>query len=92
LSHRHGNRVLPTRVLAEEFNILKKEINENIEIYKEDLAFKNEEKNLDYANLLEISYMLDENEVPHRYRLLPISKIIPGYNSEVNGLSLPKIV
>ena len=84
--------MLPTRVLAEEFNILTKEINENVEIYKEDLAFKNEEKNLDYANLLEISYKLDENEVPHRYRLLPISKIIPGYSSEVNCLSLPKIV
>jgi hypothetical protein len=61
-----------------------KEIRENIEAYKEDLAFKNEEKNIDVSNVVEISYMLDENEVPQRYRILAMSSVIPNFKQQVS--------
>ena len=66
IGNRYGTRMLPTRIRSNEFEILTKEIQENIEAYKEDLAFKNEEKTIDDSNVVEISYKLDENEVPQR--------------------------
>ena len=76
--------MLPTRILSTEYEILMKEIQENIGAYKDDLTYKNEEKNIDFSNVVDSSYKLDENEVPHRFRLLAMTDIIPDFKQKVN--------
>ena len=75
--------MLPTRILSNEFDILMKEIQENLDIYNDYIVFKHAEKAIETENLVKFCYNLDENEVPHRYRLLSISRIIPDYKNGV---------
>jgi hypothetical protein len=78
LSHRYGSRVLPTRIIADEYQILKIEMLANPNF---DLNF--EIDGLKTDDILDHCYKLDENEIPFRYRLLNISLLIPNYNEKV---------
>ena len=83
LSHKYGARCLPTRIIADEFEIMRKEMKNHAE-----LDFRFEATHLGSAirmeNLIEDCYVLDENEIPARYRLKYISSIISTYDSSVS--------
>jgi NACHT domain- and WD repeat-containing protein len=80
LSHRYGVRQLPTRIVEDEYNIIKNEMaNYEDEIdLKFELNLENDEKVID--NLLDYCYELDTNEVPARYRLKYLNKIFKFYS------------
>jgi hypothetical protein len=78
LSHRYGSRVLPTRILADEYQVLKTETLTNPHF---DLTF--EINDLKINDILDHCYRLDENEIPFRYRLLNLNSIISNYNEKV---------
>ena len=79
LSHRYGYRPLPTRIVANEYEILRDEITHIKDL---ELSFSSmTEKLLD--NIFEECYVLDNNEKPPRYRLKFIKKIFPDLNLKV---------
>ena len=87
LSHRYGNRTLPTRIIKEELDMLKAELNKRADV---DKSFKYEfvprlEENVKimvtFANLMEDCYELDDNEIPARYRLKYLDRL---FESGVN--------
>lgn len=86
LSHRYGTRSLPTRIIRREYEIFKSEIEANSELKLLDFSFSydnKEEISLNISNLFEFCYQLDENEIPARYRLKHMDKIIPSFNDKV---------
>ncbi|RNA30370.1 NACHT and WD repeat domain-containing 2-like, partial [Brachionus plicatilis] len=80
LSHRYGSRSLPTRVKANEYEILLKELNSSND-YDKTFNFDDEENKINFKieNMLELCYELDDNETPARYRLKHIDKIIQNF-------------
>lgn len=87
MSNSYGQPDLPTKILADEFEILKEEIENN---FDDELDFKyksqtNENLCLDVKNILEYCYKLDENEVPFQYKLLNINKLINRFDQKVDN-------
>jgi hypothetical protein len=87
LSHRYGSRDLPTRILADEFKILKDEMKTNPTF---DISYKYESSvcMIEKDDIIDHCYQLDENEIPFRYRLKNINKIIPDYLQKVSCTAL----
>ncbi len=84
MSHRYGFRSLPERVIAQEYELLRNQL-ENFK-HEIDLSFKyNKEENasLDIENIFEFCYELDGNENPARYRLKHLEKVFSNYNQKV---------
>ena len=86
MSHRYGTRCLPTRVIAKEFETLRNELKENEHFRPDELSFQADDPDTErkflIENLLENCYELDMNEIPHRYKLKELEKIIPKYNEK----------
>ena len=87
LSHRYGNKALPTRILKEEYDKLKAVMDERSDI---DKSFKYEfipkldeaaKSIVKFENLIEDCYELDDNEIPARYRLKYLDRLFgPSLN------------
>jgi len=102
LSHRYGACVLPTRILAKEYELIRNELNSIRDQY--DLTYKFDEKEylqsqnveeeranyriIEIENIFEFCYELDENEKPARYRLKYLDRIIPEYKEKVSSVCL----
>ncbi|RNA01612.1 NACHT and WD repeat domain-containing 2-like, partial [Brachionus plicatilis] len=80
LSHRYGSRSLPTRIKANEYEILLKELNSSND-YDKTFNFDDEENKINFRieNMLVFCYDLDDNETPARYKLKHIDKIIKNF-------------
>jgi hypothetical protein len=86
LSHRYGARSLPSRILVNEYKLLGEEIEKNADDY--DLSFdyhKEDEESktsfdIEVKNLFEYCYELDENEIPHRYKIKNMDSLFANYN------------
>lgn len=70
-----------------EYEIFQDEISKNIN--KLDIGFNTNEKDsqkikLSIENLFEFCYVLDENEVPARYKLKELEHVFTSYNPKVN--------
>jgi hypothetical protein len=52
---------------------------------EEELSFKFQDniRSISVESLFESCYILDQNEVPHRYKLKELSQIIPKFNEKV---------
>ena len=87
LSHRYGTRCLPTRIIAKEFEIFREEFQSSNVLNEKDLKFtfsgKSEKRQMDVKNLLDECYELDDNEIPARYKLKFLEKLIPSYDEKV---------
>ncbi len=85
MSHRYGTRCLPTRIIYKEYEILKHEINEHKHFSDTDLSFicDDPKRMMSLKNLFEDCYELDMNEIPFRYKLKELDKIIPNFNEKV---------
>jgi len=84
LSHRYGTRCLPTRILAKEYEILRKESQALQQSNEIDLSFEYESgRNISFDDVFQECYELDENEIPARFKLKFIERIIPNYNEKV---------
>lgn len=85
IGQKYGLRPLPRRVDADEFEILKDQIinalNEDLTIKFEFESTKDVRIAYELVNIIDDCYKLDTNPQPKKYRLLPISKIIPDYVS-----------
>jgi hypothetical protein len=68
LSHKYGSRFLPSKIIKEEYEILKNILKENREI---DCSFKiiKDETEYNFKNLFEDCYQLNQNETPACYRI-----------------------
>jgi hypothetical protein len=86
MSHRYGSRSLPTRIIAKEYDTMLKEIREHGHFDESEISFSYENsennRNFDLKNLLEDCYELDMNEIPYRYKLKELDKLIPDYNEK----------
>lgn len=83
LSHRYGNRDLPLKIEENEFDLLKNEIKlENINL---NFKFEFETININIENIIDSFYLLDQNEIPQKYRLQDINVIIQGYDRGVKN-------
>lgn len=82
MSHRYGSRSLPTRIKANEYEVLRKELNSS-DHYDRKFNFEEKDYNIQIENMFEICYELDDNETPARYRLRHIDKIIQNYKENV---------
>ena len=84
MSHRYGTRCLPTRILAKEYEILRKESQALQQSNEIDLSFEYESgRNISFDDVFQECYELDENEIPARFKLKFIERIIPNYNEKV---------
>jgi len=98
LSHRYGACVLPTRILANEYEIIRNELDaikdqfdltykfderEYLETQNADEEERTSYRMIEIENIFEFCYELDENEKPERYRLKYLEKIIPDYKEKV---------
>jgi hypothetical protein len=83
LSHRYGNRGLPTDIICDEFKLLKDEMLSNPDIY---LSFKYDSNvfSIDTDDIVDYCYQIDENEIPFHYKLKNINKIIKNYVQKVS--------
>ena len=81
---------MPTRIIASEFEIFLNEIEKNQLFTEEKLSFEFEDKTRKFSmkNLFINCYVLDENELPNRYKLKELSQIIPNFNEKVNSQEL----
>ena len=89
MSHRYGNRFLPTRIVADEFDLFREELNKQPQFdatffstmlsRDNDIASPHEFR---LNNLLDDCYELDSNERPARYKLKHIVRIVPHYNDK----------
>ena len=90
LSHRYGTRSLPTRIIAKEYEIIRSEIDASKLANEIEFSFTYEhpsdKKSISLVNLFVDCYVLDENEIPARYKLKEINNLIPRYNDKVNYL------
>ena len=82
MSHRYGSRGLPTRILADEFNLLKDEIKSNPNLNL-NFEIKTSIFKMKTPDILEHCYQIDENEIPFHYKLKNINKIMIDYNQKV---------
>jgi len=86
MSHRYGSRSLPTRIIAKEYDTMLKEIREHEHFEDSEISFRHEnsenKRNFVLKNLLEDCYELDMNEIPYRYKLKELDKLIPDYNEK----------
>ena len=66
------------------------EIEKNQLFTEEKLSFEFEDKTRKFSmkNLFINCYVLDENELPNRYKLKELSQIIPNFNEKVNSQEL----
>ena len=80
----YGKRCLPTRILTKEYEILREELSCIKESNEINLEFESisDKRQLNIKNLFEECYELDENEIPSRYKLKMLEKIIPTYNEK----------
>lgn len=85
MSHRYGTRCLPTRIIAKEYDILRKELHSFKELNEIDLSFTYEggDRTIHLSDLFQDCYELDENEIPARYKLKFLESLIPKYNEKV---------
>ena len=83
MSHRYGNRGLPTHIICDEFKLLKDEMKTNPNL---NLNFKYDSNVfvIDTEDIVEFCYQIDENEIPFHFRLKNINKIIHNYVQKVN--------
>lgn len=91
MSHRYGSITLPTRIIKEEYELFGK----NIEANKLDLTFhydnstdanlstKTAELKIELDNIFVDCYELDENEIPARYKLKHLDRLLPGFVDKV---------
>lgn len=81
---------MPTRIIASEFEIFLNEIEKNQLFTEEKLSFEFEDKTRKFSmkNLFINCYVLEENELPNRYKLEELSQIIPNFNEKVNSQEL----
>ena len=81
---------MPTRIIASEYEIFLNEIEKNQLFTEEKLSFECEDKTRKFSlkNLFIDCYVLDENELPNRYKLKELSQIIPNFNEKVNSQKL----
>lgn len=92
MSHRYGSISLPTRIIKGEYELFSQEM----EAYKEilDLSFvydniddpmdsDQKKPQINIKNLFEYCYELDENEIPARYKLKHVDRILNDYDSKV---------
>ncbi|RNA01260.1 NACHT and WD repeat domain-containing 2-like, partial [Brachionus plicatilis] len=86
LSHRYGSRSLPTRIKANEYEVLRKELNSS-DHYDRKFNFEEKDYKIQIENMFEICYELDDNETPARYRLRHIDKIIQNYKENNSTLN-----
>lgn len=97
LSHRYGSITLPTRIIKEEYELFANNIEKNKD--KIDLTFKYDNADdtnlmdsketrpiIDITNLFSECYELDENEIPSRYKLKHLDRLLPGFQDNVNYL------
>lgn len=79
MSHRYGQRVLPSEIDLKTYIHLKSECS-NL-----DLSFDCEidNKKIELKNLIEDCYALDENEIPNKYKFLEASTIFHGFKHKV---------
>ena len=84
LSHRYGHKVLPERILKEDFILIRDEL-KSLEF---DLSFrrKNSALECNIDNLLEYCYKLDVNERLESYVLQDKDIILPGYKLDLEVL------
>jgi hypothetical protein len=86
MSHRYGTRSLPTRIIAKEYDTMLEEIREHEHFGVSEISFSfedvDEKRNFVLKNLLEDCYELDMNEIPFRYKLKELDKLIPDYNEK----------
>lgn len=86
LSHCYGSRSLPSRIVDKEFRLFQEELRQNKDSI--DLKFEFDDKERDIHlktdNILEFCYELDENQIPPKYRLKNLDRLLPKYNSNVN--------
>ena len=86
LSHRYGSRGLPSRILADEYKLLKDEMKTNPNL---NLSFKHESEacKIETDDIFDYCYQIDENEIPFHYRLKNINKIIVNYVQKVRNFN-----
>lgn len=87
MSHRYGTRSLPTRIIAKEYHTMKKELNEHHHFDDTDLSFSvdksiDDKRQFMLKNLFLDCYELDMNEIPFRYKLKELDKLMPNYNEK----------
>ena len=95
MSHRYGSRALPTRILRKEYDILQNELNKIEDIdksfkyeYTSQLTTPNTDqknkksKTIEFNNLIEDCYELDDNEIPARFKLKYLDKLFPGLDQK----------
>jgi hypothetical protein len=74
---------LPTRIVEDEYLIFKNEINK-LDNDLLNFKFKYKENNpVEFLNIFEECFELDNNETPARYRLKYLNKLFPGLNQKV---------
>lgn len=91
LSERYGSITLPTRIIKEEYELFAREIESNKENL--DLTFKYEKiddkdsmefiESIYIENLFKNCYELDENEIPARYKLKHLDRLLPNFDAKV---------
>ena len=71
-----------TTIEEHQFNLLKDEMKTNPEI---DVSFKYESNvfNIEIDDIIDYCYQIDENEIPFKYRLKNINKIVTGFVQKV---------
>jgi hypothetical protein len=84
LSHKYGNKFLPSKLELDEFKIINNEIKTNHSEYKDLIFYENIDLGLKIDNLIEYSYKKDENVLPNVYQLLSLNLLIPGFGSKKN--------
>ncbi len=86
MGQRYGLRPLPTEIETKEFEILLNEL----DMLGEDMSIELTVKPKDNASepivyrmtdILRESFKLDCNSMPHKYHILPISKMVSDFNS-----------
>ena len=85
LSHRYGSRCLPARIVENEYEMLKTELEKSEKITADDLKFhhKIDEENVyNFENIFLDCYQLDRNEIPARFKLKPLNVILKNFDSK----------
>lgn len=95
LSHRYGSITLPTRIIKEEYDLFAKYIEANKDhidlafhyehIQDDALGHETKTPNVDIQNLFAECYELDENEIPARYKLKHLDRLLPDFEDKVSS-------
>lgn len=102
LSHRYGSITLPTRIIKEEYELFARNIEANkshldLTFHYDDAddahlmgtsesSSGKQRPKISIENLFIECYQLDENEMPARYKLKHLDRLLPGFDDKVNRL------